>query len=330
MKRVAVLLVLLAACTSSKTTAAPPSPTTTAPPVSSGCTAPPVAAGETKVTMTSSGVERYYYLHVPPAYDGKTPIPVVLDLHGWGEGADLHKVTTQLGPFGDVHGFVTVTPQGQGPVAHWETDAGSADHVFIGELLDRVEASICVDQRRIFIAGFSDGAIFASFLACELDDRVAAVAPVDGVYSVPDCAPDRPMPVIAFHGTADPYISYEGGLGQKALDLPTPDGSGTLGGAGVTGEDFPSVPETMGNWARLNQCADTAPAEEHVAADVTLLRFECPADKAVELYRVDGGGHSWPGSAFSALIANYVGPTTMSVDANELIWAFFEAHPMPA
>ena len=96
--------------------------------------------------------------------------------------------------------------------------------------------------------------------------------------------------MVAFHGTADPYISYAGGLGEKALALPTPDGSGTLGSAGVTGGMFPSVPDVAAKWAALDGCAATPPSAQPVASDVTLLTFTCPSGHEVALYRVDGGG----------------------------------------
>jgi polyhydroxybutyrate depolymerase len=324
---------VLAACSSASSKPAAPAPTTAPPPPairpSAGCQATPAPPGETKVTLTSSGAERYYYLRLPPTYDGTTPVPVVLDLHGWEEGAEIHKLTSELGPYGDTHGFVTVTPEGQGPVLHWDTFATSVDEVFITDMLDQVEETVCVDDRRVFLDGYSDGAIFTSQIGCQLSDRIAALAPVDGVTDVANCALKRPVPMIAFHGTADPFISYAGGYGQATLDLPAPDGSGTLGDAGVTGADLPPIPDVMATWAHLDGCAATPPAESMVASDVTLLRFDCPDGHEVELYRIDGGGHTWPGSQFSASIASIVGPTTMSISANDLIWAFFQAHPLP-
>jgi polyhydroxybutyrate depolymerase len=296
---------------------------------SGGCHAPPQPAGEAKVTLTSSGAERYYFQNVPPAYDGTTPTPLVIDLHGWEEGAEIHKMTTQLGPYGDAHGFLTITPQGQGPVAHWDTGHGSDDVVFLTAVLDQVESTLCVDERRVYADGYSDGAIFTSFLGCDLSDRIAAIGTVDGLTSVPDCNLTRPVPVIAFHGTADPFISYTGGFGAATLALPTPDGSGTLGEAGLTGQGIPPVPDVAAGWAALDGCAAGPPVQTVVAADVTLLTYPCRMGDEVELYRIEGGGHTWPGSQFSASIASIVGPTTMSISADDLMWSFFQAHPMP-
>ena len=98
---------------------------------------------------------------------------------------------------------------------------------------------------------------------------------------------------------------------------------------GGAGPGFPAVDDMMADWAARNGC-DAEPGESSVADDVTLLRWDCPAGGTTELYRVDGGGHTWPGSDFSARIEEVVGTTTFSIDANELMWAFFSAHPLGA
>jgi polyhydroxybutyrate depolymerase len=164
-------------------------------------------------------------------------------------------------------------------------------------------------------------------VACAYSGRVAAIAPVAGVTAITPCPLSRPVPVIAFHGTADGYLAYDGGLGPKALALPAPDGSGrTLAQLGVKGGG-PSVPQIMSIWAGRDGCG-TTPGERAVASDVTLLSYPCRGHVQVELYRVQGGGHAWPGSAVSALASAALGHTTMSISANALIWAFFVAHPL--
>jgi polyhydroxybutyrate depolymerase len=314
------------------TTAAKPADVPAA--ASSGCGTPSakVAAGETRVDTTSGGAPRWYLRHIPPKYDGTKPVPVVIDIHGYAEGAVVHTKMSALGPFGDTHDFVTISPQGSGTaVALWNTDLGSADVKYIGDLLDEVGRTLCVDTNRIFVTGLSNGAFMTSAVACAYADRIAAAAPVAGIRDIDGCAPKRAVPVVAFHGTADPFVSYDGGLGAKALALPAPDGSGkTLGqsGAASTQNKGPTIPEITAAWAKRNDCASTAPAQDAVASDVTLLQWSCPPGADVELYRVTGGGHSWPGSTFSKAIESVVGPTTMSIDANEIMWKFFEQHPL--
>ena len=302
-----------------------------APKASPGCdAAAPVAPGEERVTTTSGGVERWYHRHVPPAHDGSQPVPLVLDLHGYLEGADVHKMHSDLGTYGDEQGFVTITPQGTGDPVRWDATVDSADMAFMGDLLDEVEATLCVDERRVFVTGLSNGAFMTSAIACAYADRIAAAAPVAGISDIEGCDPDRAVPVVAFHGTDDGFVAFEGGLGEDAADLPAPDGSGQTVGDLPAAEELregPSVPEITAAWAERNDCA-AKPRRRTVADDVTRVRYRCPGGADVVLYRVEGGGHTWPGSEFSAAIESVTGPTTFSISANEVMWEFFQRHSL--
>lgn len=335
-----VALVALAACSSSANGNGPdlttaPSTTVSAADVaaqpSSGCQAKvKILPGEIKVNTTSNGAPRWYWRHIPPSYTGLKPMPLVIDLHGYSEGATIHTKMSMLGPFGDTHGFVTLTPEGSGTaVPLWNTDLKSDDVKFIGNLLDEAERTLCVDQRRIFVAGLSNGAFMTSAVACAYSTRVAAVAPVAGIRDISGCKFARPVPVMTFHGTTDPFVAYGGGLGPKALALPSPDGKGTLGGSGAATNQTkgPSIPQITADWAKRNGCG-TTPKATKLTSDVTTITFPCPAGDDVVLQRITGGGHAWPGSAFSQAIAGTVGKTTMTISANQLMWTFFEAHPL--
>jgi polyhydroxybutyrate depolymerase len=306
-------------------------PTTTTVAGSSGCTGSSDArSGE--VPIIAAGLQGTYLRHVPEAHDGITPVPVVIDLHGYSSPLSAQELMSGLAAYGMTEGFVTILPQVARPVPRWDTTLDSDDLAFVAGVLDEVERSLCVDPQRAYVAGMSNGAFMTSAVACELADRIAAVAPVAGLRDVEGCAPARPVPVIAFHGTDDQFVAYDGGLGPAVANLPSPDGTGTLGdlvGTAVLPGGGAPVPEMASAWAVRNGCRPE-PVEELVAIDVALLRFDCPAGAEVELYRIEGGGHSWPGSVFSASIPDMVGATTESVSATELIWAFFEAHPLPA
>lgn len=342
------LTVLAAACSSStgaqsgsgssstsRAAAVPPASAVPAAP-SAGCTprnsAP--AAGSTKQTITSGGVSRWFWLDVPPAVSGGNPLPLVLDLHGYSEGADIHTQMSGLGKFGESKGFVTVTPQGSGAVPMWDTGFHSADMNFLGDALDTVEQKMCIDTNRVYSTGLSNGAFMTSAVACRYSDRIAAVAPVAGARVITGCTLTRPVPIVAFHGTADGFVSYDGGLGQSALDLPAPDGSGRKLGDTLSPKELAkwraagrAIPDTMQAWAVRNGCPK-GHREQQVAADVTRLVYACPPSKAVELYRVTGGGHTWPGSPFSVAAGSLVGHTTMNISADEIMWRFFQDHPL--
>ncbi|HEY8544108.1 MAG TPA: PHB depolymerase family esterase [Acidimicrobiales bacterium] len=299
----------------------------------------PVPGTDEQVTLATGEGERWYLRHVPPAHVGSTPVPLVVDLHGYAEGADVHVVHTGLGAHGDAAGFVTVTPQGSGLLPGWRLAADSPDVAFVEQVLDDVEATLCVDRARVYVAGLSNGAMLASVLACELPDRIAAVAVVAGVTAVPGCgagddpgATPRPVPVVAFHGTEDPFLGYDGGFGDAVAALPAPDGDGTLGEAGVAADPdvvAPPVPDVLAAWAIRNGCDGDPPAEEALADDVTRLTWACPAGADVVLHRIEGGGSTWPGSDLLRHASDIVGVTTRSISATEVIADFFADHALP-
>lgn len=334
---------LVSACSSSgsgraapsgaSSTSASHSPAVVAVRPSAGCRATGAAARPGQVTLpfAAAGDTGTYIRHLPPSYNGQIPLPVVLDLHGYSEPASVHVLISALGPFGDAHHFITLTPQTNGPVPLWNTALKGKDVAFLGALLDRAEQTLCVDEARIFVTGYSNGAFMTSALACAFSSRIAAVAPVAGIQEISGCSFSRPVPVVAFHGTADPFVPYNGGVGPAALKLPAPDGSGkTLGQLGAGKQQRgPSIPQATTAWAKRNGCS-TSPTDKTIAGDVTLISYACPADATVELYRVTGGGHAWPGSPVDRSLSKVVGRVTFSISANDIMWAFFQAHPLPA
>ena len=250
----------------------------------------------------------------------------MFDLHGHTEPVSYHKNVSALGAFGDKKGFITITPQGSGPPAKWETTPGAADLQFLIDLLDEIEAELCVDTRRVFFAGYSNGAFVASLFACDLADRVAAIAPVAGIRNPPGCDPSRAVPVVAFHGVCDEWIAYEGGYGPGVYSLSEPE-TAELIRSGEPTESGLSIPDVVAAWAERNGC-DPTPEEQAVADDVTLIRYSCPAKADVQLYAIDGGGHTWPGSKVMVGLEQYIGPTTLSISATEIMWKFFQQHPL--
>jgi polyhydroxybutyrate depolymerase len=285
--------------------------------------------------MSSGGAPRTYIRYVPKGYERGAPTPLVIDLHGSAETAAVHVGNSAIGPYGDERGFVTITPQGMGSGldSYWDTlfdgEIDSVDVRFIGDLLDEAERTLCIDERRVFATGFSNGAFLTSAIACVHADRIAAVAPVAGIRDFAGCDPARAVPALVFHGTGDRWVAFDGGLGPDALALP-PDASGrTLGEKTGFPEDGPAIPTVVASWATRNGCAEQ-PTERTVASDVILVHYECPTGADVDFYRIEGGGHTWPGSEFSKQLESVIGPTTFSISANELMWRFFDAHPLTA
>jgi polyhydroxybutyrate depolymerase len=219
-------------------------------------------------------------------------------------------------------GLIVVYPSGSDVPRIWHVERGAAlqrDVRFISALLDTLEAAYNIDRSRIYADGMSNGGGMAFVLSCMLSDRIAAVGLVAAAQTLPWswCTDRRPVPMIAFHGTADPIVPYGGGQPTGAF-APTkfaPDAT-----------PFPSVPGWVANWARRNRCG-ADPVDSVIAADVTRLAYPgCADDASVVLYTVRGGGHAWPGG--KPLPRWMVGRTSNSIDATGLMWAFFRAHPL--
>jgi polyhydroxybutyrate depolymerase len=300
---------------------------------SKGCTSATAPnQGQQNVDFSAAGDTGSYIVETPPDTSAHHPLPLVVDLHGYEESAAIQVDISGLGAYGATKGFITVTPQVNQTVPHWDQALGSADLKFLGDLLTHVTNTLCVDRHRVFVAGYSNGAFMTSSLVCNYADEIAAVATVAGMQAPPGCRPSRPVPVIAFHGTADPFVPYQGGIGPAAAKLTAPDGHGTLGSylgstqlKGISPSTLP-IPTEEARWAARNGCAKTK-TQTSVASGVTLVAYHCPSDATVELYRENGDGHIWAGSPFMNEIASLVGKTTSAISANQLMWNFFEHHP---
>jgi len=269
-------------------------------------------------TIVSSGRERQYLLYVPPSYDRTKPTPLVISMHGAALWPAMQMNLSRWNRMADEYGFIVVYPSGSGVPRHW---GGKADVRFISELIDTLEGAYNIDPTRIYADGFSNGGGMAFELSCTLFHRIAAVGTVAPALLLPSgwCTDSRPMPLISFHGTADPLAPYNGGT-----SLASPPRF--IAGKSIA---FESVSTWKAYWARRNRCGPN-PVESVVAADVTRIEYtDCAGDAAVVLYTVKGGGHSWPGGKPMPMAVWLVGPTSRSIDASSLMWAFYRKHRLP-
>jgi len=277
--------------------------------------------------MTVAGEERQYFLTVPPQHDGKTPVPLLLDFHGLGEGAQLHMSMSNFGAVAKEKGFVVAFPHGQGTPVRWDTrfpPVENHDLEFVDRLLERLGQELCLDESRVYSTGLSYGAIMTSFLACARTDKFAAVAPVAGIQLL-DCTPSRPLPAITFHGTDDPILLFNGGFGS--IPGLTAGGSPTTTAkpADLNGAGYPA---TVAQWAKNNGC-DPTPTDTTISPEVLHRVYRCPVGQDVEFYILTGGGHAWPGSETSKAIGNVVGHTTFDINASEVAWDFLSRFQLP-
>ena len=268
-------------------------------------------------TIISSGEKRTYLLYVPRSYDRARPTPLVISLHGAALWGAAQKEISQWNRVAEREGFIVVYPSGAGGNGPrvWHANGGpgpSKDVRFISDLIDTLSAGYNIDATRIYANGLSNGGGMSFVLSCTMSDRIAAVGMVGAAHLLPWswCTDHRPVPMIAFHGTADRAAPYNGGVSWVAT------------------ERFPSIPTWTSTWAQRNRCAPT-PVDSAVAVDVTRRAYSnCADDAAVVLYTIRGGGHTWPGGG--PLAEWFVGRTTNSIDASSLMWAFFRAHPLAA
>jgi polyhydroxybutyrate depolymerase len=178
----------------------------------------------------------------------------------------------------------------------------------------------------VYATGISNGAAMSYRLACQMADRIAAIAPIGGANqfsTLESCAPSRPVPLMHVHGAEDPAWRFEGGVGRAAW--PGQD-------AEARGRHI-SVPETIAAWAALNGCQPLPQVDElpDRVEDGTRVRREryagCRQGAEVVLYAIEGGGHTWP-DGYQYFSVERVGRTSRELNANEVMWEFFRQHRM--
>lgn len=268
-------------------------------------------------TFRSGGMDRTYMLHVPAG----DPVGLVLSLHGGGGTGIAQRGLTGFDAVADAHNLLVVYPDGY--EKSWADGRGASpadrhhvdDVAFLVGLLTKLQNDYRVAPGHVFVTGMSNGGFMSNRLACDRADVFAAVAPVAGTLGVGvACNPSRPVSVWAAHGTADPLVPFKGGAVR---------GRGGLSHA-VSAEAM------VDKWRKVDGCQGD-PSMELLpdARDGTVVhRFDstsCAASTEVVFYRIDKGGHTWPGGK-QYLPAAVIGPTTHTLDGSEAIAEFFLAH----
>lgn len=254
--------------------------------------------------IISSGVTRHFLLHVPQSYNGN-PVALVINFHGRGSNSTQQAALTGMSVKAEESDFIVVYPDGMDQAWHTGPDAqGEADLQFIRDLITRLENLYNIDPKQIYATGISNGGGMTNRLACDMSDVIAAIAPDSGAYNFWEtCSPSRPVPVIAFHGLSDNIIPYEGSS-QPLME--------------------PPIEEWAAAWATRNQCSATAEINSPVESVTTHRWSGCKDNADIILYTLANHGHSWPGSTTLPRAI-----TSQAINATDLIWDFFIAHPMP-
>jgi polyhydroxybutyrate depolymerase len=252
---------------------------------------------------------------MPSAYDGITPLPLVIAMHGgFGSGTQLEN-QSQLTVKAEQEGFIMVYPDGTGTIRTWNAGGccGSAmnnnidDVGFIDALLDELIANHAIDTTRIYATGMSNGGFMSYRLACELSERIAAIAPVSASMTIAECQPTRSVPVISFHSYQDSSVPYLGGEGD-----------------GVSNHYNSPQDSVLTAFALHADCAVLRDTLQHDATMTVVRWHECDCQQEMIHYLTQDGGHSWHGGTGTGI----GDPPSTAVSANELMWDFFQQHPL--
>ena len=269
--------------------------------------------GVNEFTLDEGGFAYDVRLFVPSTVSSD-PAPVVLDWHGLGSNGPQQALYTGYETLAEEEGFIVVHATGQD--SSWELaqfDMPDRDDLaFADALIDTIIEDWCGDEARVYSTGMSNGGLFTSELVCNRSNRIAAAASVAGTTHVDECDPERPVPYIAFHGTADTVVPFGGG--EASVLLP-PESVDALIDEGTPGE--------FADFAVDNGC-DLEPQRTEQSAEI--IRYDytnCANDIPMTFYEIVGGGHTWPSSP----IADPAAPLetsgfTFEVDATADAWAF--------
>jgi polyhydroxybutyrate depolymerase len=281
---VAVMIVILATSSAAQAQSVPAT--------ASRCNLPH-APGMAQQQLMSGQRQRSYRLFVPPGYDGRTALPLVLDLHGSGGNSAGQARNSGFEEVAAREGFAVASLQADG--GRWNVpidDKRPDDVAYVSDVIDHVSAQLCTDASRIFATGFSGGGRMSSLLACKLNTRIAAIAPVSGLRWPAPCS-GRAIPVLTFHGLADPQNPYDG----KA--------------AGRGAEWLESVPDALAGWAGHNGCRRDVILDDPAGPLSTMHYAGCREGSEVRMIRIDGLGHTW---------------TKQEIDTTGVMWQFFKSH----
>ena len=264
-------------------------------------------------SITHDGIQRNYILYIPELYDGSSDVPLVLNFHGFGSNANQQMFYGDFRDIADTEGFLLVHPEGTTFIGNQFWNVGfpglssTVDDVgFTEALIDELATLYAIDLDRVYATGMSNGGFMSFLLACQLSEKIAAVASVTGSMTQDtfnDCNAQLPTPVLQIHGTDDGVVLYNG----NNLSIP--------------------IADVISYWVDYNNCETTPTTTTLPDVDVSdgsTVEHSVYEDGdngiTTEHMKVIGGGHTWPGS-----VINTAG-TNQDIDASMEIWLFFSRY----
>lgn len=264
-------------------------------------------------SIVSNGIYRNYRLYVPALYNSSSARPLVINMHGYTSNAQQQQLYSNFMPIADTANFLMVLPNGtfSGSSQYWNagiSPLGTNDIQFIDELITHLKLSYNINLNRVYATGMSNGGFMSHTLACALNNKIAAIASVTGsIFTTQKntCTPNRPVPVMQIHGTADATVPYAGGTNMEPID------------------------SVISYWVHNNKCSTTP---VFTAIPNTNTTDGCTAERyvynngmsgsTVELFKIIGGAHTWPGAPVN------IGVTNQDISASKEIWRFFNKYTL--
>ncbi len=277
------------------------------------CPAEPLAAGDHNLTVSG----RDYILHVPAGLADTSPL--VLNFHGRNSNAGQQVFLSQMNVTADEKKFIVAYPQGLidddvdgtgAKIQSWNAGTCCAipadrdDVGFARALVKDIQKQLCVDPKRIYVTGMSNGGFMTNKLACDAADLFAAAASVAGelVVAAADCKPSRPIPIMMFHGTGDMRVPYEGVDNLKGSR------------------------ESFEIWREKNSCTGE-PENTYMNGTASCETYKkCKSSVEVTLCTIEGMGHCWPGQTVCPPPPNM---STTDISASNAMWEMFERFTLP-
>jgi polyhydroxybutyrate depolymerase len=274
------------------------------------------------LSMEVDGRMRTYLLVLPPGYyKDSTNFPLVIAMHGGGGSASQFEKDYKFTEAAQDNNSIVVYPEGvqsdgilkartwnAGSCCNYAVDHAIDDVNFISKLIKTLKSNYRINHKKVFATGMSNGGMMAYRLACEIPDKIAAIAVVScTMVTTQPCDPTRPVPILHMHSILDKKVPYEGGTG-------------------IRGYYFPPVDSGLKVFAEKNYCL---PIPQIVTDDnrFKLTRWiDCKEEAVIEYYLTKDGGHAWPGGIKSRELADT--PSTV-INANELIFDFFDRFELP-
>lgn len=253
-----------------------------------------------------NGLPRTYSIYIPTNYDENRAVPLVFNFHGYRSNAIEQFNYSGLETVSEREGFILVMPQGelfQGSshwnVGGWTIGSTMDDVAFTDALLTYFMEEYSIDAKRIYSTGMSNGGYMSFLLACQLSDKIAAIASVTGSMTPQThaaCNPQRAMPTLQIHGNSDRVVPYNGADWTLSID------------------------NVLEYWITHNNCNLEPEISQFPDIDSqdgsTIFKYDYKGEQVnTTHFKVIGGGHTWPGSMGNK-----------DISAAEEIWSFFSQY----